>query len=152
MRRLKCVAWMRLAKPSRKRKSKRPLEVFSPLQPWLSLEFCALQSGATTAELCATTHLSSTRRAVCPCLGWHNTTPLTCTDERLNITFDITFPHMPCQSMCNLSHTEPKLTKPVLSLDVMDVSGEFQRDISHDVVKTRLSANGKKLSSSALRK
>jgi len=30
----------------------------------------------------------------------------------------------------------------VLSLDVMDISGELQRDISHNVLKTRLDSHG----------
>jgi hypothetical protein len=30
----------------------------------------------------------------------------------------------------------------VLSLDLMDISGELQRDISHDITKTRLTAAG----------
>jgi endoplasmic reticulum-Golgi intermediate compartment protein 3 len=29
-----------------------------------------------------------------------------------------------------------------MSLDLMDISGELQRDISHDIIKTRLSAAG----------
>jgi hypothetical protein len=31
---------------------------------------------------------------------------------------------------------------PVLSLDLMDISGELQRDISHDILKTRLTPTG----------
>jgi Endoplasmic reticulum vesicle transporter len=31
---------------------------------------------------------------------------------------------------------------PVLSLDLMDISGELQRDISHDITKTRLTPTG----------
>ena len=31
-----------------------------------------------------------------------------------------------------------ELTRVVLSLDIMDISGEQQRDISHNVIKTRI--------------
>lgn len=34
------------------------------------------------------------------------------------------------------------LCKPVLSLDVMDISGEQQRDISHNILKKRLTGSG----------
>lgn len=47
--------------------------------------------------------------------------------EKLNVHLNMTFPRVPCY---------------LLSLDLMDISGELQRDISHDVVKTRLTAAG----------
>lgn len=37
----------------------------------------------------------------------------------------------------------------VLSLDVMDISGETQRDISHNIVKTRLNSDGTQVPNSA---
>jgi len=46
--------------------------------------------------------------------------------QKLTIRFNITFPQVPCY---------------LLSLDIMDISGEAQRDISHNVVKTRLDQN-----------
>ncbi|CEP10460.1 hypothetical protein [Parasitella parasitica] len=48
--------------------------------------------------------------------------------EKLPITFDITFPHVPCY---------------MLSLDVMDESGEHISEYDHDVYKERLDASGK---------
>jgi len=47
--------------------------------------------------------------------------------EKLTVHLNMTFPRVPCY---------------LLSLDLMDISGELQRDISHDVVKTRLTAAG----------
>lgn len=44
--------------------------------------------------------------------------------ERMEISLNITFPRMPCE---------------LLTLDVMDVSGELQMGISHGVNKVRLS-------------
>ncbi|GAA5804324.1 endoplasmic reticulum vesicle transporter-domain-containing protein [Helicostylum pulchrum] len=48
--------------------------------------------------------------------------------EKLPITLDITFPHMPCY---------------ILSLDVMDESGDHMGDYDHDVYKERLDPSGK---------
>lgn len=53
----------------------------------------------------------------------------------MEIHLNITFPEMPCE---------------LLTLDVMDVSGELQVGVSHGVVKTRLSPNGIPLSASSL--
>ncbi|TFY69920.1 hypothetical protein EVJ58_g126 [Rhodofomes roseus] len=50
--------------------------------------------------------------------------------EKLNVRMNITFPRVPCY---------------LLSLDVMDISGETQTDISHNIVKTRLSQKGESL-------
>ncbi|KLO14713.1 endoplasmic reticulum-derived transport vesicle ERV46 [Schizopora paradoxa] len=47
--------------------------------------------------------------------------------EKLNVKMNITFPKVPCY---------------LLSLDVMDISGETQRDLSHNIVKTRLDSSG----------
>ncbi|KAJ3834993.1 Sec1 family-domain-containing protein [Lentinula raphanica] len=48
--------------------------------------------------------------------------------EKLTVRFNVTFPRVPCY---------------LLSLDIMDISGETQRDYSHNVLKTRLEPSGK---------
>ncbi|KAI9469891.1 MAG: endoplasmic reticulum vesicle transporter-domain-containing protein [Benjaminiella poitrasii] len=48
--------------------------------------------------------------------------------EKMPISFDITFPHLPCY---------------MLSLDIMDESGEHISEYDHDVYKERLDSNGK---------
>ncbi|BGP58406.1 hypothetical protein JCM8202_001909 [Rhodotorula sphaerocarpa] len=48
--------------------------------------------------------------------------------EKLVVNLDITFPRVPCY---------------LLSIDIMDISGEHQHDIHHDLFKTRLSPSGK---------
>jgi len=52
-------------------------------------------------------------------------------DAKLNVTFDITFPHIGCA---------------YLGVDTMDVSGDHQLDINHGVYKQRLMANGREIS------
>ncbi|RIB15031.1 endoplasmic reticulum vesicle transporter-domain-containing protein [Gigaspora rosea] len=47
--------------------------------------------------------------------------------EKLTINLNITFPKVPCY---------------LLSVDVMDVAGETQNDLTHDIYKTRLDADG----------
>ncbi|KAI0055585.1 Sec1-like protein [Artomyces pyxidatus] len=47
--------------------------------------------------------------------------------EKLTVHLNVTFPRVPCY---------------LLSLDVMDISGETQRDISHHVLKNRLTPEG----------
>ncbi|KAI0252341.1 Sec1-like protein [Lactifluus subvellereus] len=47
--------------------------------------------------------------------------------ERLTVHLNVTFPRVPCY---------------LLSLDLIDITGELQRDITHSVVKTRLTAAG----------
>ncbi|KAK8552218.1 hypothetical protein V6N12_040828 [Hibiscus sabdariffa] len=47
--------------------------------------------------------------------------------ETLRINFDVTFPAVACS---------------ILSLDAMDISGEQQLDVKHDIVKKRLDAHG----------
>ncbi|KDQ25565.1 hypothetical protein PLEOSDRAFT_1057855 [Pleurotus ostreatus PC15] len=47
--------------------------------------------------------------------------------EKLTVNMNVTFPRVPCF---------------LLSVDVMDISGETQRDISHNVLKTRLDSKG----------
>jgi len=47
--------------------------------------------------------------------------------EKINITIDIQFPVLPCS---------------YLTVDAMDISGESQTDIIHNLYKTRLDLNG----------
>jgi hypothetical protein len=48
----------------------------------------------------------------------------TTTGEKMEITMNITFPRVPCE---------------LLTLDVMDVSGEMQMGVMHGISKVRLS-------------
>ncbi|KAK6907281.1 hypothetical protein I203_101271 [Kwoniella mangroviensis CBS 8507] len=50
--------------------------------------------------------------------------------EKLVIEFDVSFPKVPCY---------------LLSLDVMDISGEHQTELEHHISKTRLDKNGRAL-------
>lgn len=54
--------------------------------------------------------------------------------EKLRINMDVTFPHMACA---------------FLSIDSMDVSGEQQIDVSHNVYKQRLSPDGQPVAQGA---
>ncbi|KAG2364427.1 ER-derived vesicles protein ERV46 [Suillus spraguei] len=47
--------------------------------------------------------------------------------KKLNVRLNVTFPHVPCY---------------LLSVDVMDISGERQRDVSHNVIKKRITKTG----------
>lgn len=51
--------------------------------------------------------------------------------EKLTVHLDVSFPHVPCY---------------LLSLDVMDVSGEHQDDIQHDITRTRVDSSGRPVS------
>ncbi|KAK9238941.1 endoplasmic reticulum vesicle transporter-domain-containing protein [Lipomyces kononenkoae] len=55
--------------------------------------------------------------------------------ERLNINLNITFPTIPCE---------------ILTLDVMDVSGEQQTEVTHGIIKTRLNEDGSVISTEQL--
>ncbi|TBU47418.1 Sec1-like protein [Dichomitus squalens] len=55
--------------------------------------------------------------------------------EKLTVNMNITFPRVPCY---------------LLSLDVMDISGETQSDITHNILKTRLDEKGKPVSHSLI--
>ncbi|KAF8501044.1 Sec1 family-domain-containing protein [Russula emetica] len=55
--------------------------------------------------------------------------------EKLTVHLNVTFPRVPCY---------------LLSLDLMDISGELQRDISHDILKTRLTPTGTVVSGSQI--
>jgi len=50
--------------------------------------------------------------------------------EKLSVKMNVTFPRIPCY---------------LLSLDVMDISGETQRDVSHNIWKVRIDSNGKEV-------
>lgn len=74
--------------------------------------------------------------------------------EKLLINFNVTFPHIPCESrdqlVCFVYLDDGPLTFfcfVVLTMDILDVTGEVQAAISHGVVKTRLDPLGKKISS-----
>ncbi|KAK9467614.1 endoplasmic reticulum vesicle transporter-domain-containing protein [Lipomyces arxii] len=55
--------------------------------------------------------------------------------ERMSINLDITFPTVPCE---------------LLTLDVMDVSGEQQTEVTHGITKTRLAQDGTVIASDKL--
>ena len=66
--------------------------------------------------------------------------------EKLTVNMNVTFPRVPCYRKSSFVH-QPRLVLihlrlKVLSLDVMDISGETQRDLSHNVLKTRLTPQG----------
>jgi endoplasmic reticulum-Golgi intermediate compartment protein 3 len=63
--------------------------------------------------------------------------------EKLTVNMNITFPRVPCYCTLGLFFLR-HVTKYslVLSLDVMDISGETQRDMSHNVLKRRLNVTG----------
>ncbi|KAJ7069672.1 Sec1 family-domain-containing protein [Mycena amicta] len=48
--------------------------------------------------------------------------------EKLTVKMNVTFPRVPCY---------------LLSLDVMDISGETQRDLTHNILKQRMQTDGK---------
>ncbi|CAF0850756.1 unnamed protein product [Didymodactylos carnosus] len=56
--------------------------------------------------------------------------------EKMNITLDIVFPVLPCS---------------YLTVDAMDVSGETQTDIVHNLFKTRLDLDGQPLNSQPMK-
>ena len=70
--------------------------------------------------------------------------------EKLTVHLNVTFPRVPCYRACSTTNpspiivndTDPIFFCPVVSLDLMDISGELQRDISHDITKTRLTPAG----------
>lgn len=73
--------------------------------------------------------------------------------EKLTASLNITFPRVPCyRAFSNNLWLKQQWfnSSSVVSLDVMDISGETQRDISHNVVKTRLNAKGEMVANSAI--
>lgn len=71
--------------------------------------------------------------------------------QKLSVRLNVTFPHVPCYCeryfphswMCLTTRLSLSLlTHSVLSLDVMDISGEQQRDISHNILKKRVTKTG----------
>ncbi len=62
--------------------------------------------------------------------------------EKLRINFDVTFPRLPCArtifSILNILL--------VVSVDSMDISGEHQLEVDHNVFKKRLDLTGRELS------
>jgi hypothetical protein len=56
--------------------------------------------------------------------------------EKMNITIDIQYPVLPCS---------------YLTVDAMDVSGETQTDIVHNLYKTRLDLDGKAIANEAVK-
>lgn len=71
--------------------------------------------------------------------------------ERLTVNMNITFPRVPCyrKSESSAQVSPVRLLLLVLSLDVMDISGELQRDVSHNILKVRLDGQGKMVPNSA---
>lgn len=73
--------------------------------------------------------------------------------EKLTVNLNVTFPRVPCFRMhpvhgySRVGFTQVLIlfcssNTPVLSLDVMDISGEVQRDVSHNILKIRLDQGG----------
>lgn len=65
--------------------------------------------------------------------------------EKLTVHMNVSFPHVPCY--CLSLRPFAVIADlwdlfSVLSLDVVDISGEQQRDVTHDVLKTRLDPQG----------
>lgn len=65
--------------------------------------------------------------------------------EKLTVKINLTFPRVPCYRMscvCTMNTIHRLTFRTVLSLDVMDISGETQTDITHSITKLRLAENG----------
>ena len=65
--------------------------------------------------------------------------------EKLTVKMNITFPRVPCYCQRNTFLDWWHLLiilSAVLSLDVMDISGETQRDVTHNILKARLTDAG----------
>lgn len=68
--------------------------------------------------------------------------------DKLKINIDVIFPHMPCACKCRRSALRPGggADEPTnglwclsdLSIDAMDVAGEQQLDVEHNLFKQRL--------------
>lgn len=69
--------------------------------------------------------------------------------QALTVWLNVSFPRVPCYRAFLRTSTAINIyTSIVLSLDVMDVSGELQRDITHQIVKVRLDQGGKQIPNS----
>jgi endoplasmic reticulum-Golgi intermediate compartment protein 3 len=68
--------------------------------------------------------------------------------EKVTAHMNITFPRVPCFRMSNNGHRMVSylklthITFSVVSMDVMDISGDVQRDLSHSIIKTRIDSTG----------
>lgn len=64
--------------------------------------------------------------------------------ERLTVQMNVTFPRVPCYRKCihSVHPWKPTYLSSVLSLDIIDISGETQQDITHNILKTRLTEAG----------
>ena len=68
--------------------------------------------------------------------------------EKLTVHLNVTYPRVPCYRECTAPMCSRRPTilttnlGKVLSLDIIDISGELQRDITHNIVKTRLTEEG----------
>lgn len=71
--------------------------------------------------------------------------------EKLTVVMNLTFPRVPCyrESVSTQSSSfMVQMSSVVVSVDVMDISGELQRDLSHNILKTRLDQSGKQIPNS----
>lgn len=63
--------------------------------------------------------------------------------EKLVVDMDIFFPRVPCYcESVFLEYGASADRHAVLSLDIMDISGERQMDLQHDITKTRINKDG----------
>lgn len=67
-------------------------------------------------------------------------------NEKLKINFNITFPRMSCSGITFYLLVIDKYL--VMSVDVMDIAGDQQLDIEHQVFKKRLGSDGRPISPS----
>lgn len=75
--------------------------------------------------------------------------------EKLNIGVNITFPRVPCYreyaagerecAWMGLMRDVCVCPAAVISMDIMDISGEYHTDIHHDITRTRIDAAGKEI-------
>lgn len=60
----------------------------------------------------------------------------TSAEQRIDINFDVEFAKLPCS---------------LITVDVMDASGDNQQDIQHDLYKQRIDLNGNNISDDAIK-
>lgn len=65
--------------------------------------------------------------------------------ERLTVVLNVTFPKVPCYRRCIVRNHRVMAFDlvSVLSIDVTDISGDLQLDLSHNIAKTRLTSSGR---------